>query len=129
MGDSYDNALAETVIGPFETELTRRRVPWRSLEAIGFATLEWVDWPNHRRLLAPTGHIPSAEAGSAYRGALETADMAASNSNKTAAAQPIAVRCRRVRTAFRHCSAERGRVFSLCIFNAIRRSPGMGYRE
>ena len=47
-GDAYDNALAETVIGLFKTEVIRRRGPWRSLEAVEFATLEWVDWFNHR---------------------------------------------------------------------------------
>ena len=56
VGDSYDNALAETVIGLFKTEVIRRRGPWRSLEAVELATLEWVDWFNHRRLLGPIGH-------------------------------------------------------------------------
>ena len=54
-GDASDNALAETVIGLFKTEVIRRRGPWRSLEAVKFATLEWVDWFNHRRLLEPIG--------------------------------------------------------------------------
>jgi transposase InsO family protein len=62
VGDSYDNALAETVIGLFKTEVIRRAGPWRSLEAVEFATLEWVDWFNHRRLLEPIGNIPPAEA-------------------------------------------------------------------
>ena len=66
VGDSYDNALAETVIGLFKTEVIRRRGPWRSLEAVEFATLEWVDWFNHRRLLEPIGNIPPAEAEAAY---------------------------------------------------------------
>lgn len=66
VGDSYDNALAETVIGLFKTEVIRPRGPWRSLEAVEFATLEWVDWFNNRRLLAPIGHIPPAEAEAAY---------------------------------------------------------------
>ena len=66
VGDSYDNALAETVIGLFKTEVIRRRGPWRSLEAVEFATLEWVDWFNHRRLLEPIGNIPSAEAEVRY---------------------------------------------------------------
>ena len=65
-GDSYDNALAETVIGLFKTELIRRRGPWRSLEAVELATLEWVDWFNHRRLLEPIGNIPPAEAEASY---------------------------------------------------------------
>jgi putative transposase len=62
VGDSYDNALAETVIGLFKTEVVHRRGPWRSLEAVEFATLEWVDWFNNRRLLEPIGNIPPAEA-------------------------------------------------------------------
>jgi transposase InsO family protein len=51
VGDSYDNALAETINGLFKTEVVRRRGPWRSMEAVELATLEWVDWFNHRRLL------------------------------------------------------------------------------
>jgi transposase InsO family protein len=62
VGDSYDNALAETVIGLFKTEVIHRRGPWRSLEDVEFATLEWVDWFNNRRLLEPIGNIPPAEA-------------------------------------------------------------------
>lgn len=62
VGDSYDNALAETVIGLFKTEVIHRRSPWRSLEAVEFATLEWVDWFNNRRLLEPIGNIPPAKA-------------------------------------------------------------------
>src|SRR5690606_35623194 len=66
VGDTYDNALAETVIGLFKTEVIRRRGPWRSLEAVEFATLEWVDWFNTRRLLEPIGNIPPAEAEVRY---------------------------------------------------------------
>ena len=66
VGDSSDNALAETVIGLFKTEVIRRRGPWRSLEAVEFATLEWVDWFNTRRLLEPVGNIPPAEAEARY---------------------------------------------------------------
>jgi transposase InsO family protein len=62
VGDSYDNALAETVIGLFKTEVIRRRGPWRSLQAVEFATLEWVDWFNKRRLLEPIGNVSPAEA-------------------------------------------------------------------
>jgi len=62
VGDSYDNALAESVIGLFKTEVIHRRGPWRGLEAVEFATLEWVDWFNNRRLLEPIGNIPPAEA-------------------------------------------------------------------
>jgi transposase InsO family protein len=62
VGDSYDNALAETINGLYKAELIHRRGPWRSFEAVEFATLEWVDWFNHRRLLQPIGNIPPAEA-------------------------------------------------------------------
>ena len=65
-GDAYDNALAETVIGLFKTEVIRRRGPWRSLETVEFATLEWVDWFNNRRLLEPIGYIPPAEYEARY---------------------------------------------------------------
>lgn len=77
VGDSYDNALAETVIGLFKTEVIRPRGPWRSLEAVEFATLEWVDWFNTRRLLGPIGHIPPAEAEARHYHQLEDAAMAA----------------------------------------------------
>jgi len=60
-GDSYDNALAETIIGLYKTELIRKRGPWKNLDDVEFATLEWVDWFNHRRLLEPIGYIPPAE--------------------------------------------------------------------
>jgi transposase InsO family protein len=65
-GDAYDNALAETVIGLFKTEVIRRQGPWRTLEAVEFATLAWVDWFNHRRLLEPLGYIPPAEYEAQY---------------------------------------------------------------
>jgi putative transposase len=65
-GDSYDNALAESLIGLFKTEVIRRRGPWRTLEAVEFATLEWVDWFNHRRLLGPIGYVPPAEYEARY---------------------------------------------------------------
>jgi putative transposase len=77
VGDSYDNALAETVIGLFKTEVIRRRGPWRSLEAVEYATLEWVDWFNHRRLLEPIGNMPPAEAEARYYAQLEPAALAA----------------------------------------------------
>ncbi len=60
-GDSYDNALAETIIGLYKTELIRKRGPWKNLDDVEYATLEWVDWFNHRRLLGPIGDIPPAE--------------------------------------------------------------------
>jgi putative transposase len=65
-GDSFDNALAETIIGLYKTELIRRRGPWRGLDEVEYATLEWVDWFNHRRLLEPIGHVPPAEFEAAY---------------------------------------------------------------
>ncbi len=65
-GDSYDNALAESVIGLYKTEVIQRRGPWRSLEAVEFATLEWVDWFNNRRLLEPIGYVPPAEYEERY---------------------------------------------------------------
>jgi len=65
-GDSYDNALAETIIGLFKTEVIRRRGPWRNLEMVEFATLEWVDWYNNRRLLTPIGDIPPVEYETMY---------------------------------------------------------------
>jgi putative transposase len=66
VGDSYDNALAETINGLYKAELIHRRGPWRNLQAVEMATLEWVDWFNHRRLLEPIGNVPPAEAEAAY---------------------------------------------------------------
>jgi putative transposase len=65
-GDSYDNALAESIIGLFKTEVIQRQGPWRHLEAVEFATLEWVDWFNNRRLLEPIGYVPPAEYEANY---------------------------------------------------------------
>jgi putative transposase len=65
-GDSYDNALAETIIGLYKTELIRKRGPWRHLDDVEYATLEWVDWFNHRRLFGPIGDIPPAELDEIY---------------------------------------------------------------
>jgi putative transposase len=62
VGDSYDNAMAESIIGLFKTELIRRRGPWHGLDAVELATLEWVDWYNNRRLFEAIGNIPPAEA-------------------------------------------------------------------
>jgi transposase InsO family protein len=61
VGDSYDNALAESVIGLFKTEVIRRRGPWRGLEDVEFATLDWVSWYNTQRLLEPIGYVPPVE--------------------------------------------------------------------
>jgi transposase InsO family protein len=77
IGDSYDNALAETINGLYKTEVIHRRGPWRSFEAVEFATLEWVDWFNNRRLLEPIGNIPPAEAEERYYAMLEEPAMAA----------------------------------------------------
>jgi transposase InsO family protein len=77
VGDSYDNALAETINGLFKAEVIRPAGPWRNLEAVEFATLEWVDWFNHRRLLEPIGHIPPAEAEANFYLQLEQTNLAA----------------------------------------------------
>ena len=60
-GDSYDNALAESVIGLYEAELVRQKGPWRGLDDLEYATLSWVDWYNHRRLFSTIGYVPPAE--------------------------------------------------------------------
>ncbi len=65
-GDSYDNALAETINGLYKAELIHRRAPWKTREAVELATLEWVSWFNHHRLLEPLGYIPPAEAEANY---------------------------------------------------------------
>ena len=77
VGDSYDNALAETINGLYKAEVIHRRGPWRSFEAVEFATLEWVDWFNNRRLLEPIGNIPPAEAEERYYAMLDEPAMAA----------------------------------------------------
>ena len=77
VGDSYDNALAETINGLYKAEVIHRRGPWRNFEAVEFATLEWVDWFNHRRLLEPIGNIPPAEAERRYYAMLDAPAMAA----------------------------------------------------
>lgn len=66
VGDSYDNALAETINGLYKTEVIRKRGPWRNIDAVEYATLEWVDWFNNRRLLEPIGNIPPVEFEMAY---------------------------------------------------------------
>jgi len=77
VGDSYDNALAETINGLYKAEVIHRCGPWRSFEAVEFATLEWVDWFNNRRLLAPIGNRPPAEAEAAYYAQLAMTRIAA----------------------------------------------------
>ena len=69
--------LLRFFIGLFKTEIIRHRGPWRNLEQVEFATLEWVDWFNHRRLLEPIGNIPPAEAEDQYNAAASNLDMAA----------------------------------------------------
>ena len=76
-GDSYDNALAESVIGLYKTEVIRQRGPWQDLETVEFATLDWVDWFNRRRLLGPLGHVPPAEFEQQYYLAQEAPVMMA----------------------------------------------------
>ena len=71
VGDSYDNALAETIIGLFKAEVIRRNGPWRNLDEVEFATLVWVDWFNHRRLLSSIGDVPPAEFEAMYYEAQE----------------------------------------------------------
>jgi transposase InsO family protein len=65
-GDSYDNALAETINGLYKAELIHRRGPWKTRESVELATLEWVSWFNHQRLMEPLGYIPPAEAEANY---------------------------------------------------------------
>jgi putative transposase len=77
VGDSYDNALAETINGLYKAEVIHRRAPWRSFEAVEFATLEWVDWFNNRRLLEPIGNVPPAEAEARYYATIEDLALAA----------------------------------------------------
>ena len=77
VGDSYDNALAETINGLYKAELIHRRASWKSFEAVEMATLSWVDWFNNRRLMEPVGNIPPAEAEAKYYAMQEAMLMAA----------------------------------------------------
>jgi len=77
VGDSYDNALAETINGLYKTEVIRKRGPWRNIDAVEYATLEWVDWFNNRRLLEPIGNVPPAEFEMAYYRQMEESAEAA----------------------------------------------------
>jgi transposase InsO family protein len=77
VGDSYDNALAETINGIYKAEMIHRRGPWRSFETVEYATLQWVDWFNNRRLLGPIGNIPPAEAEQRYYAMMDDIPMAA----------------------------------------------------
>ncbi len=77
VGDSYDNALAETINGLYKAEVIWRQRSLRSASAVEMATLRWVDWFNHQRLFGPVGQIPPAEAEANYYAANETLDMVA----------------------------------------------------
>lgn len=77
VGDSYDNALTETINGLYKAEVIWRQRSWPSVSAVEMATLRWVDWYNNHRLFGPIGHIPPAEAEDNYYAALENLDMAA----------------------------------------------------
>ena len=77
VGDSYDNALAETINGLYKTEVIRQQGPWRNIEDVEFATLTWVDWFNNRRIFEPIGNVPPAEKEIEYYQQLEGSAMAA----------------------------------------------------
>ena len=77
MGDSYDNAMAESIIGLYKAEVIHRQGPWRSVDAVEYATLNWVDWFNHRRLLEPIGYVPPAGKEEMYYREIEGSAMAA----------------------------------------------------
>jgi putative transposase len=77
VGDSYDNALAESVIGLYKTEVIHCRSPWRHFDDVEYATLDWVDWFNNRRLLEPIGNLPRAEFESMYYRQLDESAAAA----------------------------------------------------
>jgi transposase InsO family protein len=77
VGDSYDNALAETIIGLYKTELIYKEGPWRAMEQVELATLDWVDWFNNRRLFEPIGNIPPVEYEALYYQQQETPAMVA----------------------------------------------------
>jgi transposase InsO family protein len=77
VGDSYDNALAETINGLYKTEVIRRSGPWRSIDDVEYATVVWVDWFNNRRLLEPIGYVPPAEYEAEFHRAQQVQAMAA----------------------------------------------------
>jgi putative transposase len=77
VGDSYDNAMAESIIGLYKAEVIHHRGPWRHLETVEYAALEWVDWFNHRRLLDPIGNVPSAAFEASYYHSMGQLPMAA----------------------------------------------------
>lgn len=77
VGDTYDNALAEYVIGLFKTEVINQIGPWKSMREVEWETFKWVDWYNNRRLLGPIGYIPPAQAEEAFYANLNTLDLVA----------------------------------------------------
>ena len=77
VGDSYDNALVETIIGLYKTELIRQRGPWKNIDDVEYATLEWINWFKHRRLFQPIGDVPPAEFEMAYYRQQDESAMAA----------------------------------------------------
>ena len=77
VSDSYDNALAETINGLYKTEVIRHRGPWKNMDEVEYATLDWVDWFNNRRILEPIGNIPPAEYELMYYQQLEESSEAA----------------------------------------------------
>ena len=81
VGDSFDNAMAETINGLYKTELIHRRGPWGGLDDVEYATLEWIDWFNHRRILEPIGDIPPAEYETNYYRQTSPADTAGLKQN------------------------------------------------
>jgi putative transposase len=87
-GDSYDNAMAESIIGLFKTEVIQLKGPWRHLDAVEFATLTWVDWFNTRRLLEPIGYVPPAEYEAAYYAQLELESTSEPDSRRGARRHP-----------------------------------------
>ena len=91
VGDAYDNALAECVIGLFKTEVINQIGPWKSMREVEWETLKWVDWYNNRRLLGPIGYITPAEAEEAFYANLNTLDMVAWSLNKSPSGKPGAV--------------------------------------
>jgi putative transposase len=83
-GDSFDNVLAEAIIGLYKTELVRARGPWRRLDDLELATLEWVDWFNHRRLFEDHGRIPTAEFEDRHYRQTVSADKAETHTHEPA---------------------------------------------
>ena len=81
VGDSYDNAMAETINGLYKSELIYRQGPWKGLDDVEYATLEWIDWFNHRRILEPIGDIPPAEYEANYYRQTSPADTAGLKQN------------------------------------------------